>query len=142
MQSKKSRHIEAALVHRVGPGAGSTRIADVVVQVWTDIDIALRPILGAQGVAALYERSLHRTTGAATGLVGSPDMNPRPMDLTALAAALAGQSDEEALANGGELLQTFHDLLVTLVGPLLTERLLRSVWTEFSGDPPEQDTSP
>ena len=39
-------------------------------------------------------------------------------------------------------LQTFHELLATLVGPSLTERLLRSVWADSSSGPPAQDTSP
>ena len=123
-------------------GADSARIADVIVQVWKDIDTALRPILGEQGVAALYERSLHRGAVAATGLASSPETTPRPMDLAALAASLADQSPAEALATGSGCLKTFHDLLVTLVGPLLTERLLRSVWDEFSGHPLEQGTWP
>jgi len=142
MQSKESSRIEAALVHRAGKGADSARVADVIVQVWKDIDIALRPILGEQGVAALYERSLYRAPVAAKGSAAVPETNPRPMDLMALAASLADQSPAEALATGSGCLQAFHDLLVTLVGPLLTERLLRSVWTEFLGHPLEQDTSP
>ena len=43
---------------------------------------------------------------------------------------------------GGALLQTFYELLASLVGPSLTERLLRSVWAHSSSGPPAQDTSP
>jgi len=141
MHSEEGSSIEAALVHRAGEGADSTRVADVVVSVWQDIGTALKPILGEQGVAALYERSLHRAGAAATGLV-APEKIQRPMDLVALRAVLAQQSSAQAVAMGSALLQTFHDLLATLVGPLLTERLLRSVWTEFPGSLPGQDTSP
>ena len=52
--------------------------------------------------------------------------------------AVAGSTN--AAAAGGALLQTFHKLLTTLVGSSLTERLLRSVWTNHFDAPSAQDT--
>lgn len=63
------------------------------------------------------------------------------VDLAALKAILAQQDSETATA-GGALLQTFYELLASLVGPSLTERLLRSVWENPLSGPPAQDTSP
>jgi hypothetical protein len=61
------------------------------------------------------------------------------LELESLRTALARQDADEAAAIGGQLLQTFYELLTTLVGASLTERLLRSVWANFLGGPPAQD---
>lgn len=53
----------------------------------------------------------------------------------------AQQSSADAASAGSVLLQTFYDLLASLVGLSLTERLLRSVWANSSRGPPAQDTS-
>jgi hypothetical protein len=46
-----------------------------------------------------------------------------------------------AAAGGSALFLRFHDLLASLVGASLTDRLLRSVWTHSSAVSPVQDTS-
>ena len=52
------------------------------------------------------------------------------------------QQDAQTIAGGGGLLlQTFYELLASLVGPSLTGRLLDAVWTPPSSAP-AQDTSP
>jgi hypothetical protein len=141
MRSKEGSLIESALIHRAGAGADATRVADAVVSVWEEIDAALRPILGEGGVAALYERSLCRSGILTPDLATASEQSRLPMDMAALKVLLACQDAARAVSKGVALLQTFYDLLVTLVGPLLTERLLRSVWTKFSGNPSQQDTS-
>jgi hypothetical protein len=50
------------------------------------------------------------------------------------------QAAAEAAAGGNALFLTFHELLSSLVGASLTDRLLRSVWTHSSPDSPVQDT--
>jgi len=52
---------------------------------------------------------------------------------------MAQQSAGTAAAIGGEILQTFYELLSMLVGPSLTERLLRSVWADFLSGPVVKD---
>ena len=64
------------------------------------------------------------------------------IDFAALKALLAKQTQAEAAAASGTLLQAFRDLLASLVGPVLTERLLRAVWLHFSSGPAAQDTAP
>jgi hypothetical protein len=109
--------------------------------IWQEIDGALTPILGRGGVAALYKRSLHLTSAANPWLTLGREGDPTAMDLAALKAALGQQTGAAAAAGGGALLQTFYDLLSSLVGPSLTERLLRSVWSASSSGPSAQDTS-
>jgi len=141
MSSKESNLIEVALIHGAGAGANAARVADIVVAVWEEIDAALRPILGEQGVAVLYERSLCRSGVLPPTVARPPEQRWQPVDKDALRALIACQDAAQALSRGVALLQTFYDLLVMLVGQSLTERLLRSVWTKFPGTPPQQDTS-
>jgi hypothetical protein len=108
---------------------------------WQRIDGALAPIVGQRGVAALYKRSLHLTAHTHPWLVAAHDGEQTVMNLAALESLLVRQTGSAAAAGGSALLCTFHDLLATLIGPSLTERLLLSVWEEFLTGPAAQDTS-
>jgi hypothetical protein len=103
----------------------------------------LRPIIGQGGVLALLQRSAHvaavhhpwlRADLGADGLAG--------VDAADIAAVLARQDAAQALACGSRLLDTFHDLLTSLIGASLTERLLRPVWGPPPISAPAQDMSP
>lgn len=142
MESHESGRIAAPLASRVGRGASAAQIADVIVATWQEIDSALAPIVGSRGVAALYKRSLYLTAAAHPWLADMHDGAAAALDLTALKSVIVQQSSADAALGGNALLQTFHQLLGSLVGPSLTERLLRSVWADSSGDPPAQDTKP
>jgi hypothetical protein len=63
------------------------------------------------------------------------------MDLAALGAAVAGQPDAEAADGAALLLHTFTEVLASLIGTSLTERLLRSVWAQLLTNAPAQDKS-
>jgi hypothetical protein len=136
----KNSRIAAALAGRVAGGSDATQIAGAIVSTWQEIDAALTPVLGHQGVAALYKRSLYLTAAACPWLAGTFQGAHAPMDLAELKSAFELQSAGDAAAGGGELLQTFHELLASLVGPALTERLLRSVWQHLLSGAPAQDT--
>ena len=106
-------------------GASAERIASLAISVWRDIDAALCPIVGWQGFAALYKRSLHLTRAAHPWLAAMQDSASQPGRFDALQAALSQQAPPVAVAAHDALLQTFNDLLVRLIGATLTARLLR-----------------
>jgi hypothetical protein len=137
--SPESRRIALALARQVDAGADPAQIADAIISIWHEIDGALHPIVGQRGVASLYKRSLHLTSPAYPWLAGLQDDIQAAMDLAALRSVLVQQSSADAAAGGGDLLQTFHELLASLVGDSLTERLLRSIWA-MSTSLPAQDT--
>lgn len=124
-----------------GEAADAAQIAEKMAETWQQIDAALSPIVGQRGVAALYARSLQVTARLHPWLAGQPDAAIVAMNLAGMKSAMAQQSGAEAAAGGAALLANFHDLLAGLVGPSLTERLLRSVWANFTRGPPAQDTS-
>jgi len=142
MPSSASRRIAAALESRTGPDADAFRVAATVVAMWRDIEGQLTPIIGQGGVTALYGRSLY-LAGREFPWIGSPAKSvAATLDLTALHGALALQSSAIATEGGAALLQTFHTLLVSMVGGALTERLLHDVLLpSSSGDAASNPTT-
>jgi hypothetical protein len=141
MDSQDSCQWATALADRIGTDADAERVAVALVSIWEHIDAALSPIIGNRGVAALYHRSLFRVGPAHRWLGGVPAGALPAIDLAALRSTVAQQSSAEALDGTRALLQSFHQLLTSLIGASLTERLLRTVWADCSSGPTAQDTS-
>ncbi len=118
------------------------QIADAMIATWQEIDAALTPIIGRKGVVALYKRSLYLTVAAHPWLAGVHEGSQAEPDLEALKSVVAKQGSAEAAAGANALLQTFNQLLGSLIGPSLTGRLLRSAWADAPSGPPAQDTNP
>ena len=103
--------------------------ADDAVVTWRKIDDALWPILGHAGMAALFKRSLYLARADHPALTAMVDVEIAPGDFALLRETLAQQSSADAAAAvQAGLLKIFLDLLTSLIGAALTERLLRSVW--------------
>ncbi len=130
----------ATLEKRVGAAARASDIAGATHAICTEIDIALSPIIGQRGVAALYKRSLYVLGASHPGLAVLHEGVQATMDLDALRAAIASQGDAEARAGAVALLHSFHDLMNSLVGSSLTERLLHPVWELPASVATEQDS--
>ncbi|MGZ5893832.1 MAG: hypothetical protein ACXWJ7_14580, partial [Caldimonas sp.] len=142
MDTPKSPPIDAALAHRAREGADASQIATAVAERWQRADDALSPIIGKRGVAALYKRSLHVAARSHASLAGLHLDVQDNADPAALVSALARESNVDAAAAGGALLQTFSDLLAGLVGASLAERLLRPAWADLSNGAGSKDTLP
>lgn len=142
MTSHESGRIAETLAQRAAEGADARQIADAVVSIWQQINVALSPIIGQGSVAVLYMRSVHIINSTHPWLESEHGELHTPMDLVALRARLVQQSNVEAATTGGALLRTFYELLASLIGPALTEQLLRSVWANPLSGPPAQDSSP
>ncbi|GAB3346700.1 hypothetical protein [Lysobacter tyrosinilyticus] len=142
MESPESHRIATTLAGRVENGANAAQIADAIVSAWQEIEAVLSPIVGQRGVAMLFKRSLYLIGPDHPWLAGMHEGVPTAVDLAALKSVFAQQNSTDAAAAGSAFLLTFHDLLASLVGPALTEQLLRPVWAHFSSGPTAQDTSP
>jgi len=141
LKSQQSRW-PAPLAGRVTDGADAEQVAGAVGDIWLEIEQALHPIVGHRGVAALYNRSLHLTAVAYPWLAIDRPAVPAAVDPSGLRSVLAQQAAAEAAAGASALFQTFHELLASLVGASLTDRLLHSVWTQSSPASLGQDTAP
>ena len=123
-----TEELAAWLLRSAGTGVGAQQVVTSIIATCQDIEGALTPVIGPRGVAALFHRSLHLAGQSQPLLAAIHTGSPTVMDLGALKLQLAGQTPADAAAAGALLLHTFHELLGTLIGASLTERLLRSVW--------------
>lgn len=135
----------ALLETQAASGTEAPKIAASVVSIWHQIEQALTPILGTRGVAALFKRALFLSMDRFPWLdeaFAAIEASSGRSALDIFGVVLGRQSAASAAAGGGAFLFTFHDVLVSMIGPTLTERLLQPVWTTFSSGPPAQDISP
>nr|WP_298147223.1 hypothetical protein [uncultured Pseudomonas sp.] len=139
MDSQESSQIAALLAHRLGEHADAMQIAEAIVVVWGEIDSALAPIIGHRGVVALCKRSLYLTAMRHGCLKGVHKRVQSGIEFSELKAAIA-QTDI-TVAVGDDLLRQLYELLASLIGDSLAERLLRSVWDNSSAGP-SQGVSP
>jgi hypothetical protein len=139
MEQSKSRQIATALLRA---DASTESVALSVVQVWAQVDTALGPIVGTAGVVALYNRCIHLVSGRHAWMAGAAAVAPKALDTAPLRAALTAQDAATAAALGGELFETFREVLSSMVGVSLTERLLRPAWAELLGGPAAEDQVP
>ena len=142
MDSRDSSRLTAPLAHRVAEGADSRQIAAAINALWTDIEAALQPIVGSRGVAALFKRTLHLTAARHAWLATLKSGSDDAVDMGHLTALFTAQQPPVASAAGNALFENFRELLVTLIGVPLSERLLQTAWSNSSSAAPAQDPTP
>jgi len=99
---------------------------DAALRDWRLLEARLVPVIGLRGLRTLYLRSLHLAR------VAHPCLGPAQPDenagieslLTSLGSSLQQQTPAIAQAAHEALLNTFIDLLKTLIGGGLTEQIL------------------
>lgn len=129
-----------ALGRRVGLDPDAVQVAGAIAAIWREIDAALFPVVGRQGVAALYQRALFMTSRDHPWLASAYEGIQSEMNLTLLQSALLVQTGADASVGGSALLQVFNDILTGMVGASLTGRLLCSTWANSSGGTSARDT--
>lgn len=136
--------MQATFAHLIAQDADAGQIAEKAVSAWRAVEAALSPIIGQRAVAALYKRSLALTCADYPWLLqreaGSLG-NRQGDDFDVLRTALSQQTSSNAMAAHWALLRAFRDLLASLLGESLTERLLGSVCEFPSSAGAAQDTS-
>lgn len=110
-------------------------VADAAVARWQSIVDALTPVLGQRGVAALYRRTLNVAARTHPCLLDAHEEG-EPIGFAPLRAVLLAQPDNQAAMATDASIQTFHELLNSLIGIPLTQKLLGNLWSStFSGSP-------
>lgn len=128
--------IQTRFVGSLAEGASADEVAEAAVLIWRNTDAALAPIIGQQGVAALLRRSQYLMRDTHPWLAACPTDAAGAPAFGALQSAVRAQPAADSAQANGALLQVFHDLLSSLIGASLSERLLKSTWTF----PSAQDT--
>lgn len=116
--------IRTTLEQRAESLPGENAIPEATAATWRLVEAQLVPVIGARGLDVLFMRALHRTTTAFPWLAASVDHGGSAGPLPRLTACLATQHTAVAAEAAFALLSTFAELLATLIGDSLTERLL------------------
>lgn len=128
----------------VGVANSSVPVTARAVLTWRHVAGALAPVIGELGVVALYDRSLRLAGAEFPWLLAVPKAPQMGASLDHLRQFLAVKEAEDAAAVAAATsthLGLFTDLLAGLIGPSLSERLLRPVWSDPAA-PPTEETAP
>ena len=126
---RRREAILVLLAERAGKSPDAKAIAQVTADIWQEVESPLVPVIGAKGVGVLFDRALHQTGMAFPWLRMAEDHGSIVAALDTLRTCLAGQQETLATEASHSLLMNFTQLLATLIGEHLTERLLGSIWT-------------
>lgn len=109
----------------LGADTAAWAVAAAAQRAWERAFAVLSPVIGQQGVAALYRRCLSLSRREHAGLAALYDgTSPGVIDLTNLRTMLLQLDAAEAVAVQASLGRHFVELLSQLIGAGLAERLL------------------
>jgi hypothetical protein len=117
----------------VARGAG--KASEVALGLWQPLTCELVSIIGEGGFDTLFARSLHLTHASFPWLAPGERLRLADFRLAEFAIRLDGQSAGEASRASYLLLQTFTDILASLIGEPLTTGILNSAWDDRALDP-------
>ncbi|MGA2082824.1 MAG: hypothetical protein ABSH53_19735 [Holophaga sp.] len=121
--------IRRTLEQRAGGTHDAGRVAEATLSIWHQATTRLKPVIGTGGLDALYGRSLQLTATGFSWLSIAVEGEEVTAPLASLRRRLEAHDPVAAAQAGVALLVTVTDLLATLVGESLTERLLGPIWT-------------
>ena len=124
--------IRTTLKQRAGSSPGPNAIPEATASTWRLVEAQLRPVIGARGLDVLFRRALHQSMTAFPWLAASMNRGGSAGPLPGLMACLAAQQTAAAAEAASALMLAFAELLATLIGESLTERLLAPVWARAS----------
>lgn len=126
--------LQAMLVRRALDGSAPVTAATIAT--WRRVAEALAPVIGDMGVVALFERSLHLTSTEFPWLSTvqrAPQIEASLKNLRQCLADREMADSSGVTAASSAHLYIFAELLAVLIGPSLSERLLRPMWSTTAG---------
>jgi hypothetical protein len=120
--------IRKKVAQSAGQASDANTIAAATVAQWRQISARLNPVLGSHGVDILFSRTLHLAGKSYPWLGVAGDRQLGAPSLDVIRARLGRQPAPVAAAASCEFLIIFTELLATLIGDSLTDRLLDPVW--------------
>ena len=120
--------VQTAFVHAMAHESHAAAVATAAVAVWRNVSDVLSPIIGHSGFAALFKRSVYLASSTYPALARATELSADAALFSALHEVLAQLPSADAARANGALLQTFQDVLDTLIGGPLTARLLQPIW--------------
>mgnify|MGYP007022261043 FL=1 len=133
--------IRRTLEQRAGCDADARAIAEATISIWQQISVRLVRVIGVRGVDALFCRSLHLTGRSFPFLIVGGNHRDRVALLANLRACIETREKLVAAEVSLMLLVTFTELLATLIGDSLTQRLLLPVWANPIAESEQESVS-
>ncbi len=129
--------IRATLAQRAGDTPDAKSIAAATVVACQEFAAHLAPVIGSRGFDVLFGHALHKTRTAFPWLAMPADGGGARSDtaLGSIEMHLAAQPTTGAEEAADALLSTFTELLASLIGESLTERLLSPIWAPLQPAP-------
>jgi hypothetical protein len=134
--------IGRALSSQLGASPSATAVGAATVATWDQLAACLVPVIGRQGVDVLFSRAVHLTIAAYPWLEVPGARHDGQMPLTDLRSRLELRDPEAAAAASQAVLLTFAELLSSLIGQPLTDRLLAPVWAASGTPTRAEETGP
>jgi hypothetical protein len=136
---ERQQMILEVLAPRSGDGADCGAIAARALWSWEQMAFHLQPLIGEAGFQALYARTVHLTIPHFIGLTPARQSESLDISFQTLRKDLESLTPAQAAEAGKMLLDTFTQLLSTMIGESLTSRILRSAWTDESSNSNDQE---
>jgi hypothetical protein len=131
VQQMRREAIKRVVSQSIGNAKSVPGVARSSLAIWQQVANRLEPTIGAGGVQVLFGRALHLASRKFPWLsvgkqhVDIGDLNTALIDLS---GAFINREPAEAVDGACELLAAFAELLESLIGETLTERLLGDIW--------------
>jgi hypothetical protein len=136
---ERQQMILDVLAPRSGDDVDCRAVADRALWSWEQMAFHLQPLIGEAGFQALYARTVHLTIPHFSGLTPARQSESLDAAFRKLRADLEVLAPAEAVQASKMLLDTFTELLSTMIGESLTSRILRSAWTDESSNSNDQE---
>lgn len=124
----RKQMISRLLTEKPGAAANPGVLAEQVLWLWEQIAFHLTPLIGVSGFQTLYARAMHLASPECPGF--SAVMQGKPIDalFQTLKDDLGALNQCDAERCGNILLNTFTDLVESMIGEVLMAQILRSAW--------------
>jgi hypothetical protein len=133
MPLSKKQHLRdlarATLMSRAGRTPDSAAVGAAVLGTWELTAEQLTTLIGPRAVSVLLLRALHLASAEFPFLAQVAAQGNEA--LPALQAGLSERLPGEAMEIGISLIVAFNELLATLIGVSLSERLMTPVWAQL-----------
>ena len=135
----RRKAIRRTLSQRAGSSPDASAIAEATLGTWQEVAARLEPLIGTGGVDILFGRSLNLTSRSFPCLALASDYGDSVTSLASFRATVENMDVAVAIEASNALLVIFTEMLATMVGESLTERLLDMVWVSPSGSEMEKE---
>jgi hypothetical protein len=124
----RKQMISRLLTEKPGGTATSAALAEQVLWLWEQIAFHLTPLIGVSGFHTLYARALHLASPDCPGFSAVQPGTAVESLFQTLKDDLGALTHCDAERCGNALLNTFTDLVESMIGEVLMAQILRSAW--------------